>query len=305
MAAPIPTVAPAGSVWAGFDMRWTGWNGATFSLTGRASNVRAMVGVRGLSMPPATLWRTSGPTVHGGSVSGSRWTERTVFWPVEIWSDAGSDHWLERDRAFWETMRPDAPGMWEVITQDGSSRSMMCRYVDDGDHAYDFSPMAIGWYKYGITLLAEDPFWRSAPVSASWSTSAGVDFIDPAGSPPFHISDSRTIGSAQVTNLGDVEAWPTWTVAADPAGSGLTGVSVGLGGQLVGFSGTVPAGKSLVIRSDPADQRALLDGSDVTHLLTTFDFAPIPPGEDVDLTLAMVGSGTVTAAFVPRHLRAW
>jgi hypothetical protein len=82
-------------------------------------------------------------------------------------------------------------------------------------------------------------------------------------------------------------------------------VTVGVSGQLVSFGQPIAPGQTLEIRTDPTDQRAFLDGAEVTHLLSTFDFAPIPAGQAVPLNLAMTGEGEVTASFYPRYLRAW
>jgi hypothetical protein len=61
----------------------------------------------------------------------------------------------------------------------------------------------------------------------------------------------------------------------------------------------------LEIDTNPSVQAAFLDGVDVTAQLTKADFATLPPGEDVTLSLSMTGAGWVEAKFTPKYLRAW
>ncbi|MHA7210789.1 hypothetical protein [Arthrobacter sp. MDT1-65] len=61
----------------------------------------------------------------------------------------------------------------------------------------------------------------------------------------------------------------------------------------------------LVIDTDPTVQSAWRNGVDVTAQLGSADFAPIPAGEDRQLSLTMAGTGSVEAAITPRFYRAF
>lgn len=305
-AAPIAP-APPGQLrpFTGAGHTWTGWDGSTWDLNDVEGGVFLTdAGVRGLKNPRAERWVTQSPTTHGSRRRGGRFTEREVHWNIALFGDS-SREWLDLEEAWWSTLDVDMPGQWTVTVPGRAPRSLRCRFVDDGDHAYDIDPVGEGWAVYGINLIAEDPFWRSSPVRRAWTTAEAKPFIDPDGSPPFNIASGAVLASAQVANPGDLEAWPTWTATADPDGGGVSSVTVGVAGQSVSFTQPIAPGQTLEIRTDPADQRAFLDEVEVTGLLSTYDFAAIPAGAAVPLQLAMTGEGTVTASFFPRHLRAW
>lgn len=302
---PAPTPPSLLRPFTSAQHQWTGWDGSTWDLNDTERGVFLTdAGVRGLKNPRAERWVSESPTTHGSRRRGGRFKEREVHWNIAVFGDS-SEEWISLEAAWWKTLDVDMAGMWTVTLPGRAPRSLMCRFVDDGDHTYDVDPVGEGWAVYGINLVAEDPFWRSSPVVRSWTSVEGVPFLDPDGSPPLHISPSATLSSAEVTNPGDLEAWPLWRATARPGGSGVTSVQVGVSGQLVSFGQPLLAGQTLEIQTDPTDQRAFLDGEEVTHLLSTFDFAPIPAGESVPLQLAMTGDGEVTASFYPRYLRAW
>lgn len=264
------------------------------------SGLRLNAGVRGLGMPPAQRYVSDSPAVDGSRFRGSRFTAREVFWPLYVLHDPGQG-WVDRDGAFWATMRPDLPGSWAVTAPDGSTRTLTCRWVSTED-GFDIDPTLSGWAAYAVYLTADDdPFWSGAPVVRQFSPGAPVDFFDPAGSPPFHISAGNLLASATMDNPGDVPGWPIWRIDGP-----VTAVTVGVQGRTIVAPITVAGGASLTIDTRPAAQTAIRsDGTDVTAQLGAVDFAPVPPGDVVPLTLSMTGTGSVTATLTPRHLKAW
>jgi hypothetical protein len=211
-----------------------------------------------------------------------------------------SDEWLERDRAFWASLQPGVHGTWTVATPNSGSRSLACRFVDDGQHAFEVDPVLQGWASYGVSLVADDPFWRGSPVRRTWAQSAETDFYGGGTAPVFNISSGSQLGSATMSNPGSVEAWPVWTIRGP-----LTSVTVGVDGRTVAWNVALVEGDILVIDTDPTVQSAWLNGVDVTDQLGSADFAPIPAGLERPLSLSMAGTGSVEAAITPRFYRAW
>jgi hypothetical protein len=294
----LPAPAPAGRLL----MSWTGWDGSQWDLSRpEASGVFVSAGVRGLGMPDATLFSSESPAVDGSRFRGYRFTAREVFWPVHIVHDPGMG-WVDRDGAFWRTMRPDAPGVWSVTDPNGNVRSLTCRWVSGGGDALQLDPTSVGWATYGVYLVAdEDPFWTGAPIIREFSAGAQVPFFDAADSPPFHISPSNLLAEATMNNPGDVDAFPIWRVDGP-----VTTVTVGVMGRTIVAPLTVVEGESLTIDTRPTAQTAIRStGVDVTGSLGAVDFAAIPPGASVPLTLSMTGTGKVTASLTPRFLKAW
>ena len=299
-----PALPPSAvSPWSRMSHEWVGWDGSSWMLSDPKSGVfLTQEGVEGLAMPPAVDWVSPGsPGLHGQEFTGWVAEARPVFWPIFLFHDSGSKYWQERDTAFWRSLRRGEYGTWRVTTTAGT-RELRCRFSDDGGHTFDRDPHYFGWASYGVSLMADDPFWKGPSVRRSWKQGDPVQFFGGAlgKAPLFHIMSGSQLSTATMTNEGDVDAWPRWTVTGP-----LSSVSVGVGDAQVSWSGTLLEGQVLTIDSDPRDQTAFIDGVDVTADLGAYDFAPIPPGEDRSLSLTMSGTGTVTAEITPRYFRAW
>lgn len=302
-----PVVPVDASPWASVSaMTWAGWDGSVWPLIyARGSGVSLRRGARGLNMPPVDRYSSTSPAVAGSRNRGSRTAERQVFWPVKIFSNAGSQAWVDVDRAFWRTMDPDRPGVWSVTSVDGTTRTLTCRFVSDGDHVLDLDPMLLGWQNYGITLVAEQPYWSGAEVARRWKTAGGTPFfggVAGGSGPPFYISSGSTMDTATISNPGDVDAYPTYTITGP-----TTSVSVGYAGNVVQM-GVIPAGQTRTIDTRP-DRLTVVDqdGTDrwsELGALAQFD-APIPPGQEVALSLELAGTGDVSASLIPLYRRAW
>ena len=113
--------------------------------------------------------------------------------------------------------------------------------------------------------------------------------------PPFHVSPVTTIGTATLTNPGDVESYIQWTVIGP-----TLSVTVGVGGEDTIIPFAVPKGQKLIIDTDPRNLIAELNGKDVMNQLREFNYPALPPGEDIKLSLAMEGNGSVEARFIDR-----
>lgn len=302
LAAPslVPTMPDAGH-WPGLEFTWTGWDGTIWNLAGgRPSGVALKPGVRGLSMPPLQRYTSGSPATAGSRWRGVRAQEREVFWPLGVYQITGSQEWLDYDRHFWRTLDPERPGVWTVTQPNGEARHLTCRFVDDGTHAFDIDPSRMGWTTYGITLVAEDPFWHGQPVNRTWSTTEATSFFG-AGAPSFFISSSSVLATARIINPGDVDAWPVWTITG-PTES----VEVGVGDQIIEVPFGLLEGESLTIDASPTAQTAIdSHGVERTSELGRTEFAPIRPGQSEQLSLNMVGEGTVSATLTPRYYRAW
>ncbi|MGY4543254.1 hypothetical protein ACVWY0_003187 [Arthrobacter sp. UYNi723] len=293
--------APA-SPWARGVMVWTGWDGSGWELSKPDAGVFLTgKGIEGLGMPTHQVWIGESPAVHGQSYRGHVVDPRPVFWPVYLYSDAGTDEWLDLDRAFWRSLQPGKHGTWSVTTPRGGTRSLSCRFVDDGRHSFDRDPLFRGWAVYGVSLIADNPFWTGEPVRRTWAQSTATDFYGGASKAPvFHISSGSQLSTAKMTNEGDLEAWPVWTVRGP-----LTSVTVGVDGSTIQWNVALAGGDILVIDTDPTVQSAWLNGVDVTDQLGVADFAPIPAGVELPLSLTMAGTGSVEATITPRYYRAW
>jgi hypothetical protein len=285
------------------DITWTGYDGSIWDLTDYGnSGVLLGQGVRGLAMPPVNRYATQSPALPGSLWRGFRTLERDVFWPLTVFSDVSSQAWLDYDRAFWATMRPDQIGTWTVTQPSGQSRSLLLRYSDDGKHVFDVDPALLGWTAYGVTLIAEQPYWMGAPITRTWMNDTPTPFFGPTGvAPSFYISSSSVISSATMPNPGDVDAYPVWTITGPS-----TYVKVGVGTKVIEYTATIPAGQTITIDTRP-DQLSITDqaGGNQVAGLGSVQFASIPTGTSVTLSLQLTGAGSVSASLTPLYHRAW
>lgn len=285
--------------WPGLAMRWIGWDDTVWDLTSGISGIAMMPGVRGMHMPPTRHYKDTYPTLHGSRWRGYSIEEREVFWPIQVYSDFGSQEWLNHDRAFWRTMSPGKTGTWQVIQPNGTVRSINLRYKDDGQYSFDLDPASTGWANYGFLLDADQPFWTEPEVSRTFRPTASSAFFSPGGA-VVNITAGSSISGATIYNPGDEVAYPIWEIAG-PTTTALVGVD----GHYISVPFSVPSGQTLVIDTNPQQLSAVMNGVDRTGSLTAADFAPLPVGEVSTLALTMVGSGTITLRFTPVYYRAW
>jgi len=287
-----------------------------------------MPGVRGMGAVSTERHSTASPAVAGSRHEGTSILDREVFWPIHIFSDkrlddeAGSLAWMERDRAFWRGMDPDDTGVWEITLPDSTKRRLLLRFRDDGDHTFTTDPMRHGWQSYGLKFVAERPFWEGDPVVRSWKNGEYQPFFEQNGPHLFNIGSGAEISEATIDNLGDVESYARWFIDGE-----TTEASVGVNGLVVEVPFDVPLGKCLVIDSDPdligATMYDIAPGAegmkpservigvdmvnpvDRSADLGEADFAPIPPGASVPLSLSLAGTGAVEALLPSLYRRAW
>lgn len=298
----------------GMEMHWEAWDGTVWDIASGTDGVALMPGVRGLNMPPFKRHTQTSPSVHGSRRTGWITEEREVFWPLLVYREAGQYDWTRLDDAFWRTMHPDRPGKWRVTDPFGATRRLTCVFDNDGGHSTEILPSITGWESYGIYLAAEAPFWMGDPVRRGWSGAGGTNFFG-SGAPSFTISTATTTSTATITNPGDIDAWPKWTVVGPSAAT-----TIGIPGRVITIPFNIPAGKAVQIDTDPAKQTVVYGDWVPTPLngfgtienqvsrfsdLGVIDFAPIPAGTAVPLDIQISGAGVILMELVPRYFKAW
>lgn len=286
--------------------RWFGWDGSVVDMGDRAEGVIfADGGASGLGEePPFVHHRTKSPALAGSRYRGTSTEERPVDANVLIWSDVNSAGWLERDRAFAKAFcRPDKTVVWEHTTPAGEVRYLTIRF-ESREHVSRERGDAhkAAWALYQMQYTAEDPYWHGAEEVRSWSSTAEAPepWLDPDGSPPFHISQAAgTVDQADIPNPGDVDAWPIWTFIGP-----LTDLSVSFNGGTLDVP-DVASGQTLVVNTDPRVATATRNGADVMGLVDTWDPRPIPSGGQAPVAINMTGTGVVRVTLVPRYYRAY
>lgn len=320
---PLPSQAPR---FKRLSMTWTGWDGSVWPLTDPSSGAFVTDGgVRGLHMPPVQRYTSESPALSGSRWRANRTQERECFWPVYVYSDVSSEEWLERDRAFWRSLDPSRYGTWTVSTPEGQSRFLRC-HLSESDDSFDRDPAAFGWHLYGVTLMAEQPYWTGAVHRRSFQNDPPVPFYGADHSPVpvddlFFISSGSSTASATIDNPGDIDAWPVFVLD----GPWDAGASVGIDGNVTTYGDSIPAGQSVVVDTRPdrlgakqistptADpgSDAWMDaldapGTDKFTSLTALALnVSVAAGDNVPLDVTVSGQGTLHVAVQPLYYRAW
>lgn len=229
--------------------------------------------------------------------------QRVITWPLHVYS--GTSHtefaqrWRRVMRAFTQTTQL-GPGWLEIARPDGTTRRAACHYQEGFEGARGLGVLSDSAV---ITLLAEDPYWQDAiPTRIRREYSEGAPFLSPFPT----ISSSHVLGDTTITNPGDVEAWPEWTITG-PA-SGLT-ATIHTTGQAFSLDpsttvhGDLLADEQATIRTNPGQIRG--PGGEVWTGALDWPGAvlwPIPPGEH-DVTFGVAGSGPGSAVELLFHAR--
>lgn len=298
-----PYTSPGDEIGLGLPRRmtWTGVDGVVWQLTRPgAINPRMGRGVKGLHMPPMTVFSSSTPLVPGIDLTGYALPERPVYWPL-IFRASSADEWMQDHGAFFDSFHPIDPGTW-TVGEGEDARTLQLTGTFDGSYSFTNDPFVTGLALIGLELTAPRPLWRGKPIQQTFGSAEGEDFIPEGGGPPFHISDVATFSSATIDNPGNEPAYLTWTVHGPAAAEE---VQLGVTGAVIEVPFEVPDGSTLVIDTDPAGQYATLDGVDVTRELGFQMFAPVPAGGDSPLTIAASTTASVIAELVPLYWRAF
>ena len=116
------------------------------------------------------------------------------------------------------------------------------------------------------------------------------------------------IGSAELTNPGDVDVWPIWQATAD--GGPIT-LSISAAGGTIGIP-PLASGQTVLVDTDPISggaDRGVLVGDVLTSpvaidaQLGVYQPRRVPAGATIPVGLALTGPGRVSAALTPLHWR--
>ena len=276
-------------------------------MTDPAHGVYALAaGVSGLGAAPVTL--TTDPLPRGGArIRHIQPQPRTIVWPIHVEADTHQefiDLWRAIGKAFTDTSRY-GPGILDIARPDGRRRQIKVFY-QEGFDGLGQPGTGLNWDNAVITLFCEDPyFYDPVPVSVSRSFGGGAaDYLAPYPS----VSSSQVLGDTVLTNPGDVEAWPTWTVTGPATLVTVTNVDTGeafsVDPNATGIThGNLVAGETVVVNTDPPSVRFGTDNWAGALNWPAAQLWGLPPGDSaVDFNLGGAGSGSsVTGQFYARY----
>lgn len=259
-------------------------------------------GVEGRFMPPVESVIERVPGQPGGRRRQTTFGVREVVVPLEVAS--GSQAALRaRLRGLVRVFDPTrGDALLRATAPDGAVRQIGCRYAS-GMELVETRDLIGNVQRAAVVFTATDPFWYDTdPASLTFTTGAAPNFL---GDPflPIRLSSDRILGEQTVTNDGDVETWPVWTVRGPATAIVLRNVTTG---QVIDLPVTLTAAQSVVIDTRPF--RKTLRRDDGTNLYgsLTATSALWPLGQGATVVRAEIPGSTtdtfVTLVFARRWL---
>jgi hypothetical protein len=154
-----------------------------------------------------------------------------------------------------------------------------------------------------ISLLCPDPFWQDTETTViSRSYGSLASFYTPYPT----VSSSQVLGDTTATNAGDVEAWPSWSIAGPFSSVIATNNTSGQAFTLTpaDVGATVVAGQTVTITTDPPAVRGPA-GEVWTGALNWPNavlWGLVPGDNDVVFTVGGAGPETaISLSFTPRY----
>lgn len=101
-------------------------------------------------------------------------------------------------------------GKIRVTSPVGDQREITCLYTAglEGEEKEEVS--GPGFQAYPIAFQAFDPYWYdTSPTSKTFTVTTVPNFFP---LPPIHLTSSNLVVDDTVTNNGDEETWPVWTI---------------------------------------------------------------------------------------------
>lgn len=282
-------------------------NGSSFDLRNGPVRLGAE-GTKGLlNLLKSTAFTRQSGSRDGQLVDGFQVPAQSLSLPLKWGTDYSPAETFETiDSRLWEALLPTETNTLRVSdTVRKTTRTVGIRLDDDG-YAMGFDPTDIGMDEATMSFVADDPWWRAAPISVPFGTASGSPFYGATGfGPPFYISAANSTGVQPVTNPGHAPAAPFWDLAGP-----ITGFTLNVGGSILDMAAAnILQGEHLYIDNDPAVLRAWrvkTDGTVVeeTQNLATWGFTTIPKGTTTSVRADIIGTGIATMRIVPRFYRA-
>lgn len=241
---------------------------------------------------------TLDPMQRGGeSVRYVKVQSARLTWPLYIYGNTHQE-FLTRYRAlkrsFLMTAFRGLAGTLVVSRPDGSSRQVSAFY----EEGFKGEP-GENWLfaKPVLTLLCPDAFWQDTQAQVvTRSYSPGSSFLSPF--PTF--SSSQVLGVTTITNTGDADAWPTWTITGPMTALTATNTTTGRSFTL---TFTLIAGETITITTDRPTVRGPLGQNLIGSLNWPAAYLWGLTVGDNNIEFTVGGSGTGTSIQMSYHPR--
>lgn len=203
-------------------------------------------------MPPVSITTLKVPQAQGGRFRGARHEERLATIPVVV---PGPQDGRDELRRWARALDPvKGEGTLTVVQGAHAGRQLVCTY-ESGLESYSEEFGLLGLTT--LAFRAAEPYWQDATeFSLTATLGSAVRLWFPFL--PLILAPSEVFAEAQITNTGDVDAWPIITADGPGLELAITNVTTGLSWH---FAGPLAAGAELVVDHRPGNKAARLDGA--------------------------------------------
>jgi len=206
--------------------------------TGDPNGYGVLADVRGLDMPPFVLVTDEVPLQPGAQLRAVKTQPRVVDLPIYVraTSPTNLDLLIRGMRRAMNPTRGD--GRLMITPADGNPRYLNCRYQSGWQGDIGSANYGVTWQDILVSLYACDPyFYAESPIVKEFRPGQSTTtFLSTTTVPvdkflPLQITGSTVLGVEPITNLGDVAAWPVWTITGPATVIHLTNFPPGGGSK--------------------------------------------------------------------------
>jgi hypothetical protein len=254
---------------------------------------QAKSGVTGLGLPPVSVQWLEGAG-DGAVFRGTRVQTRDIDLPLDILALDRAD--LQKKLSRLALML--AGGCSLVLDDDGIQWSTEVHRVGGGEYTYGEDTIGTNEFQTVLTLRAGDPYFISSQqqVRTVSGAVAGTAFLTNLVS--MKVSPSQAIGSIDLSNSGDVAAYPVWEVR----GPGDHFVATSPSGETLKWNGTLTAGQRLIVDTRKGTVQDETGANRYDLLDTAPRFWTVQPGESTATAslLNTTSASQITCSWYPR-----
>jgi hypothetical protein len=272
-------------------------------------------GVTGVGLPPRDVGMDSSPGMAGSTLQEITVRQREVFIPLKFASDSSQADFFAKLAELRALIDPTTDvevgsvGTFRLVV--GSllgERLLTVVYSSGWEGNWGGDASGARWEKFGLTLIAVDPYWRARKsVELTYKAAPGGVFLGSGDNThpwPRRLAASVVVGAGmQVPIEGDVAAWPEVELHG-PAPF----ASLAWPGTSVVMPTGVPDGSTLLLRTDERVRSARLDGVIAwSRIQFGATFLPLRPGVNtIDVELGSSGAGAeLTLRYTPAFKTAY
>lgn len=251
----------------------------------------AVDGRQGIIFPPVSIQDQRIPLQPGSIVRYIDYPPRPVLLPliIKVMSEASFTA-ITRQMATWFDTPAGLPGTYRHTAPDGSMRDLFCYYQAgfEGDESMRNGMRGVGWMRAVLALYASDPFWYDSNYTTQIFVPSGAAPTFLPSLIPIKLGSSGILSGFSISNTGDYEAWPIWTIHGPGTNPVLTNNTTG---KSTSFTTTLGSSDVLVVDTRPLIKSVTLNGTVTWSIYSpTSSLWPLQKGQN-NIAISMTGTG--------------